>query len=71
MTPETVKRNVQFVARQLGFDDCRVSAAQRAPHADNYLDWVEQGHAARSHDKGGGESREETARHECGLQHPS
>ena len=45
MTPETVKRNVQFIARQLGFDDCRVSAAQRAPHADNYLDWVEQGHA--------------------------
>ena len=45
MTPETIKRNVQFVARQLGFDDCRISAAQRAPHADNYLNWVEQGHA--------------------------
>ena len=45
MTPATVKTNVRFVARQLGFDDCRISAATRAPHADDYLRWVEEGHA--------------------------
>lgn len=45
MTPGTVKANVKFVARQLGFDDCRIAAATRAPHADDYLCWVEEGHA--------------------------
>lgn len=45
MIPETVKANIKFVARQLGFDDCRIAAATRAPHADDYLEWVGQGHA--------------------------
>ncbi len=45
MSPETVKANIKFVARQLGFDDCRIAAATRAPHADDYLEWVGQGHA--------------------------
>lgn len=45
MTAETVKGNVRFVARQLGFDDCRIARAIRAPHADRYLQWVEAGHA--------------------------
>ena len=45
MNPETVKANIKFVARQLGFDDCRIAVASRAPHADDYLEWVEQGNA--------------------------
>ncbi|MFT6864027.1 MAG: epoxyqueuosine reductase [Akkermansiaceae bacterium] len=45
MTPAIAKANVSFVARQLGFDDCRISAAARAPHADEYLEWVKEGHA--------------------------
>ncbi len=45
MSPEIVSANVKFVAQQLGFDDCRISAATRAPHADRYLEWVEAGHA--------------------------
>jgi epoxyqueuosine reductase len=45
MNPAIVKTNVKFVARQLGFDDCRISVATRAPHADDYLSWVEAGHA--------------------------
>jgi len=45
MNPAIAKTNVKFVARQLGFDDCRISVASRAPHADNYLSWVEAGYA--------------------------
>ena len=45
MNPAVTKANVRFVARKLGFDDCRVAAATRAPHADNYIQWVEEGHA--------------------------
>ncbi len=45
MTPAIANANVKFVARQLGFDDCRISVAARAPHADDYLKWVEAGHA--------------------------
>ncbi len=45
INPSIVKSNVQFIARQLGFDDCRVAAATRAPHADDYLKWVEEGNA--------------------------
>lgn len=45
MNPETVKANIKFVARQLGFEDCRIAAATRAPHADRYLEWVNEGNA--------------------------
>jgi epoxyqueuosine reductase len=36
---------VQFIARQLGFDDCRIAPAARAAHADEYLRWIAAGHA--------------------------
>ncbi|MEJ6720099.1 MAG: epoxyqueuosine reductase [Akkermansiaceae bacterium] len=45
MTPAIANSNVKFVARQLGFDDCRIATATRAPHADDYLEWVDAGHA--------------------------
>jgi epoxyqueuosine reductase len=43
--PTTANSNVKFIARQLGFDDCRIATATRAPHADRYLKWVDAGHA--------------------------
>ncbi len=49
MTPATTSANVKFVAQQLGFDDCRIAPATRAPHADRYLDWVQAGHAGDMH----------------------
>ena len=48
MTPAIANSNVKFVARQLGFDDCRIATATRAPHADDYLEWVDAGHAGAS-----------------------
>ncbi|MDA7540960.1 DUF1730 domain-containing protein, partial [bacterium] len=45
MNTDIAKANVRFVARQLGFDDCRIAAATRAPHAENYIQWIEEGHA--------------------------
>ncbi|MEO1843015.1 MAG: tRNA epoxyqueuosine(34) reductase QueG [Akkermansiaceae bacterium] len=43
--PATAKSRIQFIARQLGFDDCRIAPATRARHADEYLQWVEEGKA--------------------------
>jgi epoxyqueuosine reductase len=42
-TPEIQKRNIQFIAKELGFSDCRVASVRRASHAERYLDWVDQG----------------------------
>ena len=39
------KENLRFVAAGLGFDDCRVAAAGRAGHADEFLKWVADGKA--------------------------
>ena len=36
---------MQLVARELGFDECRIAPAVRAPHADLYLEWVAEGKA--------------------------
>ncbi len=43
--PASLKKNIAYIAKQLGFDDCRVAPAQRAPHADRYLQWAEEGQA--------------------------
>ena len=43
--PATAKSNIKFIASQLGFDDCRIAPALRAPHADDYLQWVADGKA--------------------------
>lgn len=42
-SPETLKHNVQFIASGLGFSDCRIAPVMRAPHADQYLEWIAQG----------------------------
>lgn len=43
--PAQAKSNLQFIAAQLGFDDCRIAPARRAAHADEYLRWVAAGKA--------------------------
>ena len=45
MNPTIASANVKYVAQLLGFEDCRISAATRAPHADRYLEWVSEGQA--------------------------
>ena len=45
MDSSLAKSNVQFIASQLGFDDCRVASADRARHADEFLQWVAAGKA--------------------------
>jgi len=30
-------------AAELGFDDCRIATAKRATHADDFLEWIEEG----------------------------
>ena len=43
MDRHTAKQNVQFIARKLGFDDCRISRAKVATHAVEYKRWIEDG----------------------------
>ena len=38
-----VKQNVQRIARELGFDDCRISRAKEASHAEQYRQWIADG----------------------------
>ena len=45
MDPVIAKRNVQFIASRLGFADCRIAPARRAPHAEEFLQWVAEGKA--------------------------
>ncbi len=37
------KQNVQFIAQKLGFDDCRISRAKVATHAEEYKRWIKEG----------------------------
>ena len=41
--PEIIKANISRIARELGFDDCRVSRAREATHAEQYKLWVKDG----------------------------
>jgi epoxyqueuosine reductase len=43
MDGHTAKQNIRFIAGQLGFDDCRVSRAKVASHAEEYKRWIEDG----------------------------
>ncbi|MGB1936261.1 MAG: tRNA epoxyqueuosine(34) reductase QueG [Akkermansiaceae bacterium] len=40
---QTAKQNIQFIAHKLGFDDCRISRAKIATHAEEYKRWVADG----------------------------
>ena len=37
------KANLTRIARELGFDDCRVSRAREATHAAAYKKWIDDG----------------------------
>lgn len=43
MNTATVKQNIQRIASELGFDDCRVSKACEAAHAAEYRKWIADG----------------------------
>lgn len=38
--PEALKKNLRKLAEQLGFAECRVAAANPAPHGDRFRQWV-------------------------------
>lgn len=38
-----VKQNIQRIAKELGFDDCRISRARVAEHAAEYQQWIADG----------------------------
>jgi epoxyqueuosine reductase len=40
---EITKQNIQRIARELGFDDCRISRAKEATHAEEYRQWIADG----------------------------
>jgi|TARA_B110000914_G_scaffold216832_1_gene222245 epoxyqueuosine reductase len=37
------KKSIQRIALELGFDDCRVSRAKEASHAEQYRKWIDDG----------------------------
>jgi epoxyqueuosine reductase len=43
--PLALKQAVREHAAQLGFDACRFAPAVRPPHADRFLDWLQEGQA--------------------------
>ena len=40
---DVAKGNVKLIAKSLGFDDCRISRAKKATHADAYRKWLADG----------------------------
>ncbi len=43
MDADIAKGNIRYVARALGFDDCRVSRVKVATHADRFRQWIADG----------------------------
>jgi epoxyqueuosine reductase len=42
-SPETLKANIRTIARQLGFDDCRIAAVRTPTHAQEFERWIGDG----------------------------
>lgn len=40
---QQTKENILFIAKELGFSDCKIAAVKRATHADRYLEWLDEG----------------------------
>ncbi len=40
---EELKSQVLTIAGELGFDDCRIAACERAPHAEIFSEWIAEG----------------------------
>lgn len=45
LTSIQLKKNIQFIAEKIGFDDCRFAAAAPAGHADRFHEWLKDGTA--------------------------
>lgn len=45
LSPEQLKTNIQFIAKQIGFDDCRFSVATTSPHSARFYEWLAEGTA--------------------------
>lgn len=41
--PRVNEDAVKAIARELGFDDCRIGAAREATHAENFREWIADG----------------------------
>jgi epoxyqueuosine reductase len=53
-----LKQRLVSLARQIGFDSCRVAACGSAPHADEFRNWLgERGHGEMSYMERGEEKR--------------
>jgi epoxyqueuosine reductase len=46
LSPDALRRRAESLARDLGFDACRVAPATRARHADAFFAWLADGHHA-------------------------
>jgi len=44
-TPDILKQNIKFVAKALGFSDCRIAGAHKATHSERFEEWVDAGTA--------------------------
>lgn len=42
-SPEGLRENIRFLAREVGFDACRIARAEEAPHADAFRGWLADG----------------------------
>lgn len=43
LSADIIKRNIQRIASELGFSDCRIAEARPATHASAYRQWVDDG----------------------------
>lgn len=43
ITPEQNKASIKFIAKSLGFSDCKVAAVKPATHSGRYREWIEAG----------------------------
>lgn len=41
MHSEIVKKNIKFIARELGFGECRIAKISKPPHFDKFQEWLD------------------------------
>lgn len=46
LSPKQLQQNIKFIAKQIGFDECRVAKAATSPHSDRFYEWLHEGSAA-------------------------
>jgi len=45
VSPQQLKTNITFIAKQIGFEECRFSQAAPALHSDRFYEWLDDGTA--------------------------